>query len=430
MKIAIVIGKNWNSPHIGGGFSYMLTLIGALSQSNAKHEFVFLVPEGEEAPKLLNPKQVIFYPTEPQIKEIPFRFIDKLLNKLSLFSFLIKETQKLYVKNKEEELLRQAYERIKECVEKIINEHSIDLIYYPQALQHNIDINAPYFATFWDLGHVQHSYFPEVSANGIFEYRESFYKNILPKASAVVVESEEGKKNLQHYYRIPEHKVIVLHQFPSNVINCKVSDDKQKEFLISRGLSAGEYFFYPAQFWAHKNHYGILQALFLLKKNHNMLAKVAFTGSDKGNMDYIKKQALEFGLQEQVYFLGFVETEELYILYKNAIALLMPTFLGPTNMPIIEAIYLSCPIICSDIEGHREIAQDAALYIHPTDYEQIANQMHLLISYPELREDLKDKAKIVAKHTKFSLDNAVVTLEKAFDNFEKIRRCWDNQYEN
>jgi len=92
----------------------MLTLIGALSQSNAKHEFVFLVPEGEEAPKLLNPKQVIFYPTEPQIKEIPFRFIDKLLNKLSLFSFLIKETQKLYVKNKEEELLRQACERIKE----------------------------------------------------------------------------------------------------------------------------------------------------------------------------------------------------------------------------------------------------------------------------------------------------------------------------
>jgi carbonic anhydrase len=78
------------------------------------------------------------------------------------------------------------------------------------------------------------------------------------------------------------------------------------------------------------------------------------------------------------------------------------------------------------MEGHREMAKDAALYIHPTNYEQIANQMRLLINHPELREDLKNKSKIVAKGAKFSLDNAVSTLEKAFDDFEKIRRCWGN----
>ena len=42
---------------------------------------------------------------------------------------------------------------------------------------------------------------------------------------------------------------------------------------------------------------------------------------------------LKFDLEEQVYFLDFVNNDDLFHLYKNSKALLMPTYFGPTNIP-------------------------------------------------------------------------------------------------
>ena len=48
-------------------------------------------------------------------------------------------------------------------------------------------------------------------------------------------------------------------------------------------------------------------------------------------------------------------------IYKNATALIMPSFGGPTNIPPLEAIFSSCAVGVSRIYGMPEQLQDASL---------------------------------------------------------------------
>jgi glycosyltransferase involved in cell wall biosynthesis len=56
----------------------------------------------------------------------------------------------------------------------------------------------------------------------------------------------------------------------------------------------------------------------------------------------------------------------------------MPTFFGPTNIPVLEAWAFGCPVLTSDIRGIREQVGDAALLADPTSVEAIADGIHQL----------------------------------------------------
>ena len=52
---------------------------------------------------------------------------------------------------------------------------------------------------------------------------------------------------------------------------------------------------------------------------------------------------------------------------KNAVAVLMPSFAEGYGIPVVEALSLGTPVICSDIPVFREISQDKALLRSPID---------------------------------------------------------------
>jgi glycosyltransferase involved in cell wall biosynthesis len=78
--------------------------------------------------------------------------------------------------------------------------------------------------------------------------------------------------------------------------------------------------------------------------------------------------------------LGFVPDERMAALYAGAAALVMPTFFGPTNIPVLEAWSFGCPVLTSDIRGIREQAGDAAVLVDPTSVDSVADGMRRLWS--------------------------------------------------
>ena len=52
---------------------------------------------------------------------------------------------------------------------------------------------------------------------------------------------------------------------------------------------------------------------------------------------------------------------------KNALAVLMPSFAEGYGIPVVEALSLGTPVICSDIPVFREISQNKALLRSPID---------------------------------------------------------------
>jgi glycosyltransferase involved in cell wall biosynthesis len=98
--------------------------------------------------------------------------------------------------------------------------------------------------------------------------------------------------------------------------------------------------------------------------------------------------AHRLGLSDQVHHLGRVPDEVMSGLYAEALALVMPTFFGPTNIPPLEAWAFGCPVLCSDIRGIREQIGDAGLLVPPRSTEAIAEGMYRLWTDRHLRHQL------------------------------------------
>jgi glycosyltransferase involved in cell wall biosynthesis len=77
--------------------------------------------------------------------------------------------------------------------------------------------------------------------------------------------------------------------------------------------------------------------------------------------------------------------------YSHALALVMTTFFGPTNIPVLEAWAASCPVITPNIRGIREQVEDAGLLVDPGDVPAIAEAIWTIYSDSELRKKLINK---------------------------------------
>ena len=60
-------------------------------------------------------------------------------------------------------------------------------------------------------------------------------------------------------------------------------------------------------------------------------------------------------------------------------------------MPLLEAMKMDCPVICSDIGSFSEIVNDAAIFFNPKDIESIKHKIENSIFDDQLLSDLKKK---------------------------------------
>jgi len=301
---------------------------------------------------------------------------------------------------------------------KLLEVQKVDLIYYPLQTFCRLP-DFPFIASNWDIGHRSCFAFPEFHTKDMTETRNLFYDHIIYKALAVIVESEAGKAELVKYSNIQTQKIRVVHLFSGQSIICK----QNLGVLPKYNLKTSKYFFYPAQFWPHKNHYNLIYSFKSIVDKFPEL-RFVFTGFDMGNETYLKKIVKNLNINDKILFLGHVNMEDIAALYANATALVMPTFLGPTNMPLLEARELGCPVLCSDIPGHREELGEGALYFNPYDIESIKICMEKILN-PQVRCFLLTKAEEEKRKTLFTESTALKEFENVLFDIEKYRKCWD-----
>ena len=86
------------------------------------------------------------------------------------------------------------------------------------------------------------------------------YRLLLPRALAIFVDSEFGKKNVVHRYGIDEERVYVMPFQTALATRTHNSTDNRTSTDVCQKYNLDvPYIFYPAQFWAHKNHVYLLE---------------------------------------------------------------------------------------------------------------------------------------------------------------------------
>lgn len=231
----------------------------------------------------------------------------------------------------------------------------------------------PALGTVHDLMHRYEGRFPEVSANGEFESREFHFSETVRWSKAVLVDSELGKKQLVESYGISPQKVFVLPYIAPSYI---YEYDGGRDAAVRAQYSLPDkFFFYPAQFYQHKNHGALLNAVARMRQAHPDV-KLALVGAkDRNGYDDVTREVARLGLGDNVIFLGYAPDGDMAALYHMARALVMPTYFGPTNIPQLEAFAMGCPVATSRIYGIPEQVGDAALLFDPSSVEEIHDTM-------------------------------------------------------
>ena len=90
------------------------------------------------------------------------------------------------------------------------------------------------------------------------------------------------------------------------------------------------------------------------------------------------------------------------------------------GIPVVEAMSCKTPVIVSDRSSLPEVAQDAALYVDPTNVEDISAQIFKVVQDKNLQNQLKEKALLQVQ--KFSWENSAQVIYQAFEtSLDQVR---------
>ena len=386
MKIGIYVRDI--HPHDGGGHTFQEQLLIALNKKLEKdRNYTFIVFHHNDAVQL-NYQFLQFVKLEPP-------FWHKVETRLK--RFFTREDHKGWLNY-------------------FATANEIDFMWFPTPAFEEIDI--PYCFTVWDLQHRLQPFFPEVSKGQEWQKREEFYARVLRKASYVITGTDRGKEETINFYQVASERIRIL---PLPTPSFQEVAPLPINHLVDEKLN-GQYLFYPAQFWSHKNHIRLIEAIHILKVKQNIKFHVVFVGSDKGIKPYLKEAVADKGLDEQVHFLGFVQRGELASLYKNAFALVFPSMFGPDNLPPLEAFSLGCPAIVANVPGSNQQYGSAALFFDALSSEELAERILDIKNNAKIRQELIQKGLNRAQN--YTSSHYMEDIFGIMAEFDSIRKTW------
>jgi len=282
----------------------------------------------------------------------------------------------------------------------------VDIVFFVGIYDRAIELKKiPFIATIWDLGHRDLSVLPEMSSNREFELREWAINNIAIKAMAIVVDSEVTKAKLKTYYGIEDSKIYSL-PFAPNV---------GEELLLGERES---FALYPAHYWSHKNHIVLFKAIAQLLSENKKPRQLKLTGQDRGNLKYLIEKTNELGISKYIEFLGFIPQSELHALYQRAAIVVMPSLLGPTNLPPLESLLRGCSVAVTPSARANLGEWPGVIELNGNDIPAWSKLLNVSSSFPQV-----DVPTIQTHLSQIEASN-VVKLKSLFMNLKLIKNTY------
>lgn len=237
-------------------------------------------------------------------------------------------------------------------------------------------------------------------------------------ASYIIAASEQTKRDIVEFYHIPEQKITVIYPcgdpifYQGDPIDASQFFSPKRKYIISIGAIT-----------PRKNLLKTVQAFNLVKDKHDLDLVVIGTAVGLGR-DYLET-VMRFikvnKLSERVHFIDKIPYQYVPALCKNAALMVYPSQFEGFGMPIVEGLFSGIPVITSKGGCFPEAGGDAAIYVNPDDYEEIASQIDKLMDSPSLKDELVAKGLNYAR--KFSQEN----IERDIVNFHQLVKTYGNQ---
>ena len=135
-----------------------------------------------------------------------------------------------------------------------------------------------------------------------------------------------------------------------------------------------------------KNLPGLIEAMRIIR-DRGLRAPLVIAGREGGDSGRVRERIAARGLEDRIFFAGYVSDTELRHLYRLARLLVVPSFLEGFGLPLAEAMASELPAAVSAAGALPEVGGDAPLYFDPVDIEGMAEAVSRLYEDETLRRD-------------------------------------------
>jgi glycosyltransferase involved in cell wall biosynthesis len=293
---------------------------------------------------------------------------------------------------------------------RFIKSRKFDLVFFlGPSFYINCCNEVNFVVNIYDLNYKFDNFFPEYKSDKIFNDTDQLIAKSVNRAFKLLVDSQRTKEELIQHFNCQKNKISV-YPFSTHLtrIYKELSQKSNSRNILTKiGISEDlKFFFYPAQFWSHKNHKYLIDVIKNLKKINKLDFKIIFCGSDKGNRIYIENIIKNEKLDDDIIIYNYLTDEQVIALYSNCLGLLMPTYVARSTLPLYEGFFFKIPVFYSEGVLDKKL-EEFIIKFDLTDPLDLANK---LINYNDL----------IKKH--------ISNIEKAYEYF--MFNCNDLVKEN
>ena len=231
----------------------------------------------------------------------------------------------------------------------------------------------PTLSYIWDF---QHKHLPKMFSEEERFNRDRIFSQSAKVSFRLIVASKTIKDDVRTFLPNYVHKVRVIRP----VINIPESIYKTEPKSITKLYNLPEKFIYlPSQFWKHKNHKIVFDAVKILKKR-GMQIDIVCTGcsEDYRNPTYfadLLKDLSNWDHKGQIRYLGMISYEHVLLLMRQSICVLNPSLFEGFGITSSEAKSLGKQVLLSDISPHHEHNHPNATFFNPYDVGDVAEKL-------------------------------------------------------
>jgi glycosyltransferase involved in cell wall biosynthesis len=230
----------------------------------------------------------------------------------------------------------------------------------------------------------QHRHMPKLFGIKAYWKRELGFRAQHAARRLVMVSSEDARDDCERFYPSSRGRICVV-QF---AVPADTEPFRGNLWNVVREHGLPENFFYlPNQFWRHKNHGVVMDALLALKqRGHEFVVAASGKQKDPRHPRYfelLRSRVTSLGLEANFRFLGLIPRPHVAALMRTCTALINPSLFEGWSTTVEEAKSRGVPMLLSNLRVHREQAGDSAHFFEPESVSQLSG---LMAAQPRMSE--------------------------------------------
>lgn len=278
--------------------------------------------------------------------------------------------------------------------------------------------------TVHDLGY---HYYPE--AHTLFQnaYLHWSTRYNARTATRVLVDSEATRRDLIHYYQIPETKIAVVYPGRDETL-APISDPEALAAVRAHYGLTDAYLLYVGTLHPRKNLARLVQAFAQVLTSQSADSppnnlQLVLAGQKGWLYDEIFAQVRRLGLADRVVFTGYVPDDDLPALLSGALAFVFPSLYEGFGLPVLEAMACGTPVIGADASCTPEVVGDAGLLVPPHDVAALADSLEHLLVDTNLQADLGQRGQ--ARAAAYTWEKTAAATVASYRQALKGDKNWD-----